>query len=76
MVPNADQEIAFEISGPGAIAAVDSADYISHEPFQDSSRKAFHGSCIAIARATGKGAIAIKASSPGLTGAGVIVTGN
>ena len=38
--------------GPGVIAAVDSADNASHEPFQAPERRAFQGRCIAIVRAT------------------------
>jgi beta-galactosidase len=80
LVPRADQQISFEVSGSGAIVAVDNADYTSHESFQGTprgaTRKAFQGSCIAIARATGRGLITIKAASPGLSGGSVAITGN
>jgi beta-galactosidase len=33
-IPRADDLISFQISGPGVIAAVDSANNSSHEPFQ------------------------------------------
>jgi beta-galactosidase len=75
-VPGANPQIDFAITGPGAIAAVDNADNIGHEPFQASSRKAFHGSCIAIVRARAKGGITIRASSPGLTAATVAIAAN
>jgi beta-galactosidase len=76
LLPLADQQIAFSIAGPGAIAAVDNADNTSHESFQGSTRKAFHGSCIAIVRANGKGSITIKATAPGLTGGSIAIAGN
>jgi beta-galactosidase len=77
-VPDAGQEITFEVSGHGSIAAVDNADYLSHESFQASSRKAFQGSCIAVvrsnARSSAKGGITVRASSPGLLGSGLSLT--
>ena len=66
LVPGADQLIAFRATGPGVIAAVDSADNASHEPFQASERHAFQGQCLAIVKASGAGRIAVTASSPGL----------
>jgi beta-galactosidase len=74
-VPNADPQIAFKVNGPGAIVAVDNADNASHEPFQASERKAFQGSCIAIVRVTGTGAITVSVSAPGLAGSSVVIGG-
>jgi beta-galactosidase len=72
LVPGADQPIAFQVTGPGVIAAVDSADNASHEPFQASERHAFQGQCLAIVKASaGAGRIAVTASSPGLAAATV-----
>ena len=66
-VPAADQTIRFEISGPGAVAEVDNADITSHEPFQASERRAYHGQCIAIVRRTGaSGPITVTAAASGL----------
>lgn len=67
-VPSANNSISFSISGPGVIAAVDSADNASHEPFQASSRQAFEGECVAFVKATApnKGKIVVTASSPEL----------
>ena len=76
MVPDADQSITFEIAGPGVLAAVDNADYRSHESFQGNSRKAFHGSCVAVVRATGKGGITIRASGAGLAGGSLTIAAN
>lgn len=66
-VPSANNSITFSISGPGIIAAVDSADNASHEPFQAISRQAFEGECVAFVKATGPaGKIVVTASSAGL----------
>jgi beta-galactosidase len=75
LVPNADQSISFQLSGPGSIAAVDSADHASHEPFQASERKAFQGWCVAIVKAKGSGPITLKASAPGLAGSSITLQG-
>ncbi|MGA2266866.1 MAG: glycoside hydrolase family 2 TIM barrel-domain containing protein [Bryobacteraceae bacterium] len=72
LAPGADQLIAFQVTGPGVIAAVDSADNASHEPFQASERHVFQGQCLAIVKASaGAGRIAVIASSPGLAAATV-----
>ena len=53
--------------GAGVIAAVDSADNASHEPFQSQQRRAFQGECFAMIKAlANKGAIRLKASAAGL----------
>ncbi len=72
-VPGADQLIHFQISGPGVIAAVDSADNASHESFQASERRAFQGRCIAIVKATGIGRILLSVSAEGLGRGGLTV---
>ena len=57
-------------AAPGVIAAMDSADNASHEPFQASERHAFQGQCLAIIKASaGAGRIAVTASAPGLAAA-------
>ena len=50
-VPAANPVIAFKVEGPGQIAAVDSADNTSHEPFQAAERRAYRGWCVALVRA-------------------------
>jgi len=66
-VPGAGTKIAFEVSGPGAIVAVDNADNSSTEPFQATARKTFDGQCLAILKATsGKGTMTVKATAEGL----------
>jgi beta-galactosidase len=67
LVPHADNLISFEVSGPGAIAAVDNANNASHDSFQTSERHAFQGKCIAFIKANAPGGkIKITASSPSL----------
>jgi beta-galactosidase len=72
VVPNANNEISFQVSGPGVIAAVDSGDHTSHEPFQATQRLAYEGRCAALVKATApSGAITRSASASGLDGASV-----
>ncbi|MDX6711854.1 MAG: beta-galactosidase [Blastocatellia bacterium] len=69
IVPTAGDLVTFKVSGPGVVAAVDSADNSSHEPFQASERHAWQGRCFAMIKATsGTGRITITATAPGLTG--------
>ncbi len=74
LVPNADNLIDFTVAGAGRILGVDNGDPASHEPFQASQRKAFHGMCLAIVQTTGQaGQIRVQVSSPGLAGASLVV---
>jgi beta-galactosidase len=67
VVPSASDRVSFVVTGPGAVVAVDSGDNASHEPFQATGRRAFHGRCVAFVRATAaSGAITLTASAPGL----------
>jgi len=66
-IPSADNLITFALEGPGVIAAVDSADNASHEPFQSHQRRAFEGECFAMLKALAtNGSIHLEASSEGL----------
>jgi beta-galactosidase len=67
VVPRAKDLIRFSISGPGVIAAVDSADNASIEPFQATERRAYQGVCFALIKATQVGKkILITAEAAGL----------
>jgi beta-galactosidase len=68
MVPRSNNQIRFEISGPGEIVAVDNGDATDHTSFQSTSRKAFNGMCLVIVRSIkGKsGKINLRAMSDGL----------
>jgi beta-galactosidase len=71
-VPLANDLIHFTISGPGLIAAVDSADNSEHESYQASERRAYHGSCVAFVKAiASSGNITLTASAPGLASASI-----
>ena len=74
-VPDAGPAITFQVTGTGVIAAVDSGDIASIEPFQATERRAFRGQCIAIVKAKTAGRIVVRASSPGLTNASVEIAG-
>lgn len=67
MVPNAGNLITFKTNGNGVIAAVESGDNSSHEPFQASERRAYQGRCFAIVKANrAPGRVMIEASASGL----------
>ena len=70
LVPDADDEVTFDVAGPGALIGADNGDPLCHQPFQSPQRRAFHGLCLAIVGSTGQpGEIEIRARAPGLAGA-------
>ncbi|HVV74188.1 MAG TPA: beta-galactosidase GalB, partial [Verrucomicrobiae bacterium] len=70
LVPGSHNHIAFTVTGPGEIIAVDNGDATSFEPFQAREHDAFNGLCLVVVRSTGKaGTIRLKAMSPGLEAA-------
>jgi beta-galactosidase len=74
LVPRADNQINFEVSGPGFIAGVDNGSEISHESFKANRRKAFHGMALTIIQSKGAaGKINLRASSNGLASAAVAI---
>jgi beta-galactosidase len=67
-VPSATDHIAFTITGPGAITAVENADPQGRDPYQATSYPAYKGRCVAIVRATPAGnSFTITAHADGLT---------
>jgi beta-galactosidase len=66
VVPQANNLIHFEVSGPGQIVATDNGDATDLTSFPSPDRKAFHALALAIVRGTQPGGITVKASSPGL----------
>jgi beta-galactosidase len=65
--PDADNEITFEIQGPGKLIGVDNGDMSNQEDFKGKQKKAFHGLCLAIVQSTASaGQIRITATAPGL----------
>jgi beta-galactosidase len=65
--PKAENEVSFEISGPGSVAGVGNANPSSIESFQLPKRTAWQGKCMIIIKShTTPGKIIVKATSPGL----------
>ena len=74
-VPDAGNEVAFEIQGEGRIIASDNGDPASLEDFKANRRKAFNGLCLAILQSTAKpGQIRLTATSPGLKPSSITIT--
>ena len=75
VVPNAEHLINFKVEGAGFLAAVDSANSNSHEPYQAGQRQAFQGMCLALIKANAdKGKIKVTATSPNLRSTSVELT--
>ncbi|WP_258104228.1 glycoside hydrolase family 2 TIM barrel-domain containing protein [Marinoscillum sp. MHG1-6] len=69
IVPSADHEITFKVTGAGINAGVSNADVISDEPFQADNRKVFQGRALLVVRSTkDDGKIKIRAETNGLKG--------
>jgi beta-galactosidase len=67
VVPTADNQVTFRVTGPGTLIGVGNGDPRSLESDKASSRRAFNGLCAAILQAAKTpGEIAIEATSPGL----------
>jgi beta-galactosidase len=72
VVPNAENVINFKVEGAGLVAAVDSANNNSHEPYQATRRQAFQGVCLALLKANAnRGKIRLTATSTNLRSASV-----
>jgi beta-galactosidase len=75
LVPTADNQVTFEIQGPGKLIATDNGNPISHESFQSDHCLAFNGLALAIIQSTDHpGPIRLIAHSTGLKDAMVDVT--
>ena len=75
VVPTADNEVVFALSGPGRILGLDNGQADSHESYQSDRRKAFAGRALALVQSSGlPGQMRLTASSPSLTGASVTIT--
>jgi beta-galactosidase len=74
VVPVADNDVSFRISGEGKLVGVGNGDPTSHESDKGSSRRAFSGYCMAIVQSTKTaGKITVEATSSGLVPASVSV---
>ena len=67
IVPTADNEVSFEVTGPGKVIGVGNGNPSSHEPDKASKRKAFNGRCMVLVQSTGEaGTIRVTATAPGV----------
>jgi beta-galactosidase len=74
VVPIADNDVTFEISGPGRILGLDNGQFDSHESYQGNRRKAFAGRMLALLQSTGNpGEVQLSASVPSLRGAAITI---
>ena len=72
--PNADQEVQFAISGPGAIAAVGNGDGEDSASYQSDRRKLFQGRALVVVRTSRQsGAITVTATTHGLSDGSVTI---
>ena len=75
MVPDADNPVHFEISGPGEIVATDNGDATDLTSFPSHDRKAFNGLCLVIVRSEPgqAGTIKLEAESTDLKAANISI---
>ncbi len=67
LVYAADNQVHFELTGPGRVIGVDSGDQRSHEDFKANTRKAYHGQCLVIIQSiSSRGKIGLTATADGL----------
>lgn len=67
LCPDANNQVSFDISGEGVLAAVGNGNQRSLESFQVPHRKAFNGLCLLVVKSTSNtGVIKVKASAEGL----------
>jgi len=75
VVPTADNEVSFSVTGPGRIIGVGNGNPSSHEPDRATKRKAFNGLCLVLVQATrNPGAVMLTAASRGIAPAIVALT--
>jgi beta-galactosidase len=74
VVPTADNEVVFSLSGKGRILGLDNGQADSHESYQSDRRKTFAGRALALVQSSGRpGELRLTASSPSLTGASITI---
>jgi beta-galactosidase len=74
IVPTADNQVSFAVSGPGKMIGVGNGDPTSHEPDKASARRAFNGLCVAIVQASKTpGQIRVDATSAGLAPTSAVI---
>lgn len=74
LVPYADNQVTFVVSGNGMLLGTGNGDPASHESDKASHRRVFHGLCMAILQTNRTpGEIAIEATAPGLASARLVI---
>lgn len=74
VVPVAENEVTFQISGPGKLIGVGNGDPTDHASDKGTSRKVFSGLCMAFVQSMKtSGSITIQATSPGLVSTTVTI---
>jgi beta-galactosidase len=74
IVPTAENEIQFFVSGDGTLAGVANGDPISHELNVAPQRKAFHGlAMVLVSAADHPGAISVRVQADGLPTASITI---
>ena len=70
----ADNQLTFQVSGAGVLAATDNSDLTSTESFLSPKRFVYKGTCIGIVKATAAGGkIIIKVSAQGLKESSIVI---
>ena len=73
LVPAADNNLTFSVSGPAKIIATDNGDPTSHIPFRSLENRAFNGLCAVVLRPTGEGKITLRVRGEGVRGSHISV---
>jgi len=77
ILPDANNLIEFEITGPAKLLGVENGDILDLSPHKIKSRKAFKGKCLLLLQSTeDSGTIEIKANSEGLQSATLNISAN
>jgi beta-galactosidase len=75
VVPRANNQVDFTITGPGAIVGLDAGDSTNHDSYKGTSHAAFSGKLLAIVQSNvTAGKITLQATSGQLTGSSVDIT--
>jgi beta-galactosidase len=75
IIPDGNNLINFEVTGPATIAGVDNGDPVSHESFKGKQRKTFNGLALLVIQSLKeKGSVKIKATSARLQEASIEIT--
>lgn len=73
-VPDAGNELTFELDGPAEILGIENGDLNNYEDYKDRTRRAYQGRGLAILQSTPlAGKITLKVTLPGLETATVIL---